>query len=1043
MNNRISKNISFFKKINYIHNKPPTPLIPHQPHLLNYTQKNNDTIINNNSHNDFNINNNDDDDDDIECIFDDYEFDDNNDDDNNNDKNNNNKHIYKEITLNDLYDENDSESSDLDDLDFNFEPKIKNIENNKTSTINSKPFEQSSKLNHKFLNNNLICKDIDENDLLLISKPKITIPMKTPPSLSINNNTNSKPMSSLLNSKKSISNSSTINTPKIKKTFSNTIQNSIRKSGSTNNENNSINSNIIKNKTKNHSGSIVAICENKTREIGYSSYNIESGEIETGQFCDSQTYFHLYTKLYFLNPSIIVIPPIEQNREMVKLIENAYPNVKIIPIIKKLFNENEGISLMNQYCLIDKISIIEKFTKDKVLSQSSFNALIKYLEQDGIMFVKNCIRIKYSGSENSMQIDAETIKNLELIHSSNDGSRNCTLYQSINNTSTSQGSRLLISSIVQPSNDLEIIKHRQNAIKQLLSNQRVVFSLTPLLSKIQDIDKSLLQFSQQNKQITIKSIETSIKCFIDFKNIFEILPKISNLLNSGTICDNPMLNLIKGKLNNETNNILIKESSKVLNVNLNFQLSKQDQQEQQQQQQQQVNKINYKIIMYIKDGVNGLLDVCKKTYKEITDDINKLTKFYKEQFKLPQLKLQHCQTKGYYYSLQCKNKTLFHLPNVFVRSSYRNQRYYLFSEELTSLSRRSREVFEEIIILSAQSIEKLIECYRSHISELYNISESISLLDFLVSGALYSLQLDQSVCPEIFNGKGPLAIKSGYHPLQLKKSKKQVSFSNCFVPNDTLINETASFQLIHGCNMSGKSTYIQQVALLTIVAHIGYFLPAEFATVPIVDQIISRLGTSDNIQSNASTFMTEMKEISYILENTTESSLVIIDELGRGTSNMDGSSIAWSISEHLSMIGCYTLFVTHYKQLLNLATFYPNIRVYHFQVSKDDLSGLKYNYLFSEGVSSIDSYGIETAELAGIDSKVIQSAKIIRNLLESKSNNNQISPNTNNQSINQYYHPSRDSYQLLQKLLNLKFSKLSDFQLKNYLLKLKEDFNFS
>ncbi|EAL65466.1 hypothetical protein DDB_G0283957 [Dictyostelium discoideum AX4] len=1041
MNNGISKNISFYKKINYTHNKPPAPHIPQQPQFLNNTQKNNDTIINNNNNAD---------NDDIECIYDDYEFDDddnNNDNDNDNDKadkNSYNNYIYKEITLNDFGDENDNES-DLDDLDFDFEPTIiKNIENNKTSAINSKSFEQTSKSNHKLINYNPICKDIDENDLLLISKPKINIPMKTPPSLSKNNNTNSKPMSSLLNSKKS---TSTINTPKINKTFPNTIQNSLRKSGSVNNENNSINSNIIKNKTKNHSGSIVAICENRTREIGYSSYNIESGEIETGQFCDSQTYFHLYTKLYILNPSIIVIPPIEQNREMVKLIENAYPNVKIIPIIKKLFNENDGISLMNQYCLIDKISIIEKFTKDKVLSLSSFNALIKYLEQDGIMFVKNCIRIKYSGSENSMQIDAETIKNLELIHSSKDGSRNCTLYQSINNTSTSQGSRLLISAIVQPSNDFETIKHRQNAIKQLLSNQRVVFTLTPLLSKIQDIDKTLLLFSQQNKQVTIKSIETSIKCFIDFKNIFELLPKISNLLNSGTICDNPMLNLIKGKLNNETNNILIKESSKVLNVNLNFQLSKQDQQhqqkEQQQQQQQQVNKINYKIIMYIKDGVNGLLDVCKKTYKEITDDINKLTKYYKEQFKLPQLKLQHCQTKGYYYSLPCKNKALFHLPNVFVRSSYRNQKYYLFSEELTSLSRRSREVFEEIIILSAQSIEKLIEFYRSHISELYNISESISLLDFLVSGALYSLQLDQSVCPEIFNGKGPLAIKSGYHPLQLKKSKKKESFSTCFVPNDTLINETASFQLIHGCNMSGKSTYIQQVALLTIVAHIGYFLPAEFATVPIVDQIISRLGTSDNIQSNASTFMTEMKEISYILENTTESSLVIIDELGRGTSNMDGSSIAWSISEHLSMIGCYTLFVTHYQQLLNLATFYPNIRVYHFQVSKDDSSGLKYNYLFSEGVSSIDSYGVETAELAGIDSKVIQSAKTIRNLLESKSNNNQINPNTNNQSINQYHHPSRDSYQLLQKLLNLKFSKLSDVQLKNYLLKLKEDFNFS
>ncbi|KAK5581280.1 hypothetical protein RB653_001311 [Dictyostelium firmibasis] len=1012
----IANNISFYKKLN--NSQLPTQPPPHkQPqHQLNLQNKN-DKIINNKKYHDEK---------DIEFIFDDY--------DDNGEEIDNDDNFDEEIELNDINNE-ESIEGDLDDLDFDFEPTI--VYNNKTTTTNNLPTLIFPKPNYETLNSNKITnqinpsnKEIDENDLILISKPKITIPVKTP-RLSTND-LNSKPINSILYSKKL---SHTINTPKVSKSFS-SIQNSIRKSGvnSINQDNISPNSKILKNKTNYlNSGSIVSICENRTREIGYSSYSIESGAIETGQFCDSQTYFHLYTKLYILNPSIIVIPPIEQNREMVKLIEFAYPNVKIISIVKKLFNENDGISLMAQYCLIDKLSIIEKFTKDKVLSQSSFNALIKYLEQDGIMFVKNCVRIKYSGSENSMQIDAETIKNLELTHSSKDGSRNCTLYQSINNTSTSQGSRLLISAIVQPSKDFDIIKHRQNAIKQLLSNQRVIFTITPLLSKIQDIDKILLLFSQQTKQVTIKLIESAIKCFIDFKQIFELLPKITNLLNSGSICENPMLNLIKEKLSNETNNLLVTESSKVLNVNLNFQ-SKNEQ-----QQQQQANKVNYKIIMYIKDGVNGLLDVCKKTYKETIDDINKLTRYYQDQFKLPQLKLQHCQTKGYYFSLPCKNKSLFHLPNVFIRSTYRNQKYYFFSEELSSLSRRSREVFEEIIILSAQSIEKLIEFYRSHISELYNISESISLLDFLVSGALYSLQLEQSVCPEMFNGRGPLAIKSGYHPLQLKKSKKQESYSNCFVPNDTLINETASFQLIHGCNMSGKSTYIQQVALLTIVAHIGYFLPAEFATVPMVDQIISRLGTSDNIQSNASTFMTEMKEISYILENATESSLVIIDELGRGTSNMDGSSIAWSISEHLSMIGCYTLFVTHYQQLLNLATFYANIRVYHFQVSKD-LTGIKYNYLLSEGVSSINSYGIDTAELAGIDSKVIQSSKIIRDLLESKSNN-QI--NTNNQSINQYHHPSRDSYQLLQKLLNLKFSKLSNIQLKNYLLKLKDDFNFN
>ncbi|KAF2070772.1 hypothetical protein CYY_007904 [Polysphondylium violaceum] len=732
---------------------------------------------------------------------------------------------------------------------------------------------------------------------------------------------------------------------------------------------------------------IIALTENKSREIGYSCYNQVTGEIEIGQFCDSQTYVHLYTKLYIHTPLICILPPIEQDSQMVKMIEQKFPRTKFQPFHRKQFNENVGELMIKQYSVPEKYISIEKISFKKYLAYGSFHALVKYLEGfHDVNFVNQCVNISFSGCERTMIIDGETIKNLELIRNNYDGSRKYTLLDSINKTKTAQGTRLLISNIVQPPNDLVTIKLRQDAIKELLSDETIFNSLVPVLSKIGDIDKILISFSQTKKKITsIKKAESLIKQFIEIKKIFEILPKIVDLLKSK---ENALLKSINRNLSKPIINQLLKENHRFIN------------------EKTPTLKVisSTKIVYSIKDGIEPLLDVCKKTFFETNDDINALSKHYQEVYKLSSLKIQYSTTRGHYFSLPCKNKSLFHLPDIFIKSTFANQKCTFTSEDLISLSRRNKEVFEEIILLSVQSIEKLVYTYRLSISDLFNISESISLLDYLMSLANYVvLSSDSVVCPEIYSS-GPIGIQKGYHPVRLTQS--MINRKTTFIPNDTLINQTSNFQLVHGPNMSGKSTYIQQVSLLTIMAHIGSFIPAEFAIIPIVDRLISRIGTSDNMQSNASTFMTEMKEISYILEFATEHSLVIVDELGRGTANLDGSSIAWSISERMAEIGCYTLFVTHYQELLKLAILYPNIRIYHFMVSRDENS-LNYKYLLNEGVSDITRYGIDIAELAEIDQRVIDAARIIRNSLDDINNND----NSNNRDEIDY-HPSRIEYQI-------------------------------
>eukprot|EP01132_Coremiostelium_polycephalum_P010404 gene10404-12777_t len=719
---------------------------------------------------------------------------------------------------------------------------------------------------------------------------------------------------------------------------------------------------------KSISPSIIAITENRSREVGYASYDQTTGEIEIGQFCDSQTYVHLYTKLYIIETDLVIIPATSNmESELLKMVSYRFPNIKIEILPRKLFNENNGSLLIKQYCLSDKLISLEKFSSVKYLAQACFSALIKYLEGHyDISFANNCLKIRYSGSQRTMQIDAETIKNLEIVHNLLDGSRRGTLFTAINHTKTKQGSRLLISNLVQPPIDIETIRLRQNSIYEILQHEKLYFSIIPLLSKIDDIDKILLSFIQtKEKKITMKKIENQIK------NI------ISQLLSTNRL-ENPLLKMISKNLSNPVFNEIRTEILKYIidKVPISKSLS-----------------LSTKIVNHIKNGVNGLLDVCKITYNETLKDINDLTQFYQEKYKLPQLKLNHSSNRGFYFSVPFKNKKLLHLPDIFIKLTYQNSKCSFVSEELTSLSRRNKEVFEEIILLTSLSLEKLIEFFRSRMSDLFNV--------------------------------GPLGIKQGIHPLHLKQS---------FIPNDTLINETSNFQIIHGPNMSGKSTYIHQVALHIILAHIGSFLPAEFATIPITEHLISRIGTSDSLQSNASTFMTEMKEISYILEMGKKNTFVIVDELGRGTSNIDGSSIAWAISEELAQNEFYTLFVTHYQELLDLSIFYPNIRNYYLMVSRENNS-LKYSYTLNEGISQITRYGIDIAELAGIDQNVINIARTIRNQLDDEDDQNQ--------KQQQRQHPARSAFNLIQKLLNLKFSKLSETRLREYLTQLKNDFTFN
>eukprot|EP01133_Synstelium_polycarpum_P017407 gene17407-20766_t len=390
-------------------------------------------------------------------------------------------------------------------------------------------------------------------------------------------------------------------------------------------------------------------------------------------------------------------------------------------IPRKLFNENNGIQLLRQYILIDKQNIIEKHISSKYLAQASFNALVRYLDGfHDITFTNNCVRIKFSGSERTMQIDAETIKNLELIHNSINRTRESTLFQALDHTKTPQGARLLISNIVQPPIDINTIRMRQDAVKEVLKNERLFFSFVPILSKFDDLDKMLVKFSQKVdfKKMGIMKIQSYIKNVIQMKNSLDQLSKLTPILQK---MDNSLFKALVKSLSNQAIQEVQAETMKYIN----------------EKPPAVKSNLAHTIVHSMKDDVDGLLDVCKKTYFETISDINTLLTHYQDTYKLPTLKLQQSANKGFYFSIPCKNKSLLHLPTIFTGCTYKNSKCNFVSDDLASLSRRNKEVFEEIMMLISVSVEKLTDFYRDRLSDLFNVSEAIALLDFIISLGTY------------------------------------------------------------------------------------------------------------------------------------------------------------------------------------------------------------------------------------------------------------------------------------------------------------------
>ncbi|MGB9823888.1 MAG: DNA mismatch repair protein MutS [Candidatus Hydrothermia bacterium] len=560
--------------------------------------------------------------------------------------------------------------------------------------------------------------------------------------------------------------------------------------------------------------------------------------------------------------------------------------------------------------------------------------LINFLEDKKPGMLGHLKSIKRVNSEKVLLIDPRTAKHLELVEKPYEGEGG-TLFSHLKETLTPQGTRFLRENILSPLRDIEKINKRLARVQYFVENREVLKNIREELKKVSDIERLISRFSTQKYHI---------RDFLRLSETINALVRISTILNKTEIFE-PMD---------------IQESVLLLADQIESIVPSEPPAEPP---------------GWVKEGVNKELDELKYLMTHAREKLLELERKERERTGIPNLRVGYNQVFGFYYEVTKSH--LDKVPPYFIRKQTLQNAERFFTEELKELEEKIVTAEERTVEIEKKIIEDLRLKIINQIESLSQLANYSKELDLIQAFAKVSLDHKYSK-PEIHNSI-ELIIKDGRHPVVERFSKEK------FVPNDTYLNEENIMYIITGPNMSGKSTYLRQVALIVLLAHMGCFVPATHAEIPLTDRIFSRIGASDDVTRGVSTFMAEMMETAEILRNATNHSLLILDEIGRGTSTTDGIAIAWACAEYIATrIKAKTLFATHYHELSELAKFIKNVRNYHMMVSEWNNTVIFMRKL-KEGALN-KSYGIHVASLSGIPDEVIKRATEIAADLEKKEN---------------------------------------------------------
>lgn len=628
-----------------------------------------------------------------------------------------------------------------------------------------------------------------------------------------------------------------------------------------------------------------------------------------------------------------------------EIISNSYTNNDLLN--SKITCTDNILSVLEYKEIIlnhfNVVSLDSLGISENKLAIMSLGMLINYLNQTQKISLDHINKIFFYNVGEYLNIDSNTRKNLELIETVRGKKGSGTLYHILDNTQTAMGGRQLKKWIEEPLKNINSITDRLDSVDELYNRVIISNNIKGYLKNVYDIERLISRIVYGNcngrdlialKQsvsglpdLKMEMSQLNSKLISSIYKKFDILSDIYELIND-SIIEEPPVSVKEGGL--------------------------------------------------IKSGYNAELDEIKEITINGKSWISELQNTEREKTGIKNLKIGYTRVFGYY--IEVTQSYLKSVPEHYMRKQTLANCERYVTPELKEMEAKILNADEQVMKLEYDLFLNIRKYIKEQVMRIQETAHSIATIDTLNSLSIAAVKNDY-VRPEL-NNKGFINIVDGRHPVIERIIKNER-----FVPNDTYIdNKEHRMSIITGPNMAGKSTYMRQVALIALMTHIGSFVPAKSAEICVLDKIFTRVGASDDLSQGQSTFMVEMSEVSNILNNATENSLLILDEIGRGTSTYDGLSIAWSVVEYITKkIKAKTLFATHYHELSELESKLKSVKNYRILIKETDD---KIIFLRKIAVGSIDrSYGIQVANLAGLPNEVVKRAKeILRQLDESDIN---------------------------------------------------------
>ncbi len=683
---------------------------------------------------------------------------------------------------------------------------------------------------------------------------------------------------------------------------------------------------------KQNSNNYICAIFNEKDKWGFAYTDISTGEFKATQL----NYETMLMELARIQPAEIIAPAKRLKIEPFQIvpeeainlpdeITNLY-NCSKVP--GKIFEENFAKNNLKQ---VFKISTLDSIGyKNCPIGFRAAAGILAYIWETLKEEFPTFNKIETYEVSKYVSLDASTIKNLELTETLREKNKYGSLLWAIDRTSTNMGARLLKSWICQPLKDIDEIKKRQDIVKIIIKNTQKGREIKENLKNIYDIQRLATRLS---------SGSANPRDFLGLKISLAVLPELVENANSIGL---DIFESIYDKL--ESLNEFCDLIERTIRDDAPSQIKEGG---------------------IIKDNVSSELDYFRDLMNNGESWLKKFEQKEREKTGINILKVGYNKVFGYY--IEVSNSNLNKVPNNYIRKQTLTGGERFITEEL-----KNHE--DEVLTAQVKAFEleyKLFTDLRNYskefVSIIRNAAECIAKLDVLVSFAITATE-NNYTCPEI-DESGNFIIKNGRHPVL-----EQVLPLGTYVPNDIELSANdytkTMFMILTGPNMAGKSTYMRQNALIAILAQIGSFIPADYAEIGIVDKIFTRVGASDDLTLGKSTFMVEMSETACILNNATEKSLILIDEIGRGTSTYDGVAIAWSVAEYIAdKIKARCIFATHYHELNVMTQAYPQIKNYRITVSEED-GNIEFLRKIVQGGAS-KSYGIQVAKMAGLPKTVI------------------------------------------------------------------------